>query len=124
MARGRGIASGDQSKTTVTQQLKILGNNITKDAKKIVKSKHYDTGQLYHSIKSSIDWTSPNKFTIVISQIYYGQYVEKMDNPGYMEEAIEENIDQGIEDIINVQVDSILEEFITYKGNKIRYPKR
>lgn len=125
MARGIGIKNYDQNNTTVIQQLNILGQAIVKEAKLIVKKEHYDTGQLYRSLKYTATSTGSDKFQLNIIQMYYGKYVNDMPpQPGYMDRAIEDNLDQGIEDIINVQINDILDPILDDSGNKVRYPKK
>lgn len=102
--RGKGIKSLDQNSTSVKQQLDILGKDIVTEAKRIVKSEHYDTGQLYRSLKYKTVYINDNKFSLVIEEIYYGQYVNNMKpQPGFMDRAIENNIDSGIDDIVNAE---------------------
>jgi len=125
MARGIGVKHYDQKTTSVIQQLNILGQAIVVDAKYIVKNEHYDTGQLYKSLKYTVASIGKDKFNLNIIEMYYGKYVNRKDGKnGYMNRAIENNIDQGIEDIINVQINEILEPVLDTSGQKVRYPKK
>lgn len=125
MARGIGVKNYSQRNTTVKQQLDILGQKIVKEAKQLVKSDHYDTGQLYNSLKYVLNYTSDNSFKLVIQEMYYGKFVNGKDGSnGYMTKAIEDNIDKGIKDIIDVQINEITSMILDENNNKVRLPKR
>ena len=90
---------------TVKQELDNLGKKITADAKKNALP-NKKTGNLDKSFSYETVFLSDEKFNLVINEKFYGQFLNK--KTGYMDKAIEKNIDKGIEDIINTITGEIL----------------
>ena len=98
---------------TVKDEIDKLGKNITADAKKNALP-NKKTGQLDSSFSYKYSFISDEKFNIVIFEKFYGKYLNK--KTGYMDKAIEKNLDKGIESITNVMVDEFLNEI----SNKLK----
>ena len=90
---------------TIKQELDNLGKKITADAKKNALP-NKKTGNLDKSFSYETVFLSDEKFNLVINEKFYGQFLNK--KTGYMDKAIEKNIDKGIEDIINTITGEIL----------------
>lgn len=98
---------------TVRDEVEELGKKITKDAKQgALKNKK--TGALDSSFNYEYSFISDEKFNIVIFEKFYGKYLNK--KTGYMDKAIEKNLDKGVESIMNVMADEFLNEI----SNKLK----
>lgn len=93
--------------STVRDELDRLGKSIVKDAKKNA-SKNKKTGRLERSLKYKTTNTGDEKFSVVIEEMYYGKYLNKKTD--YMDKAIDANLDDGIESIVDVLTDEILKD--------------
>lgn len=92
---------------SVQQELNRLGRNIINDAKKNA-AKNKKTGTLERSLNYDTVITNDDTFTLVLEEVHYGKYLNNKTE--YMDRAIERNLDKGIESIITVQIDELLNE--------------
>ena len=90
---------------SVQKELDRLGKNIVKDAIKLAKP-NKKTGTLEKSLDYDTTIINGDKFSITIEEVHYGKYLNNKTN--YMDKAIENNIESGIESIIEVQIDELL----------------
>lgn len=90
---------------SISEELDNLGRKITADARKgALKNKK--TGALDRSFGYDSTFISNDNFQIVIHEKHYGKYLNAKTH--YMDKAIKENVDSGIESIINLITGEIL----------------
>ena len=93
----------------IKSDLDELGKKIVDAAKKNAPVK---TGKLKASIDYSTTVSSNDSFTLTISELSYGQFVnsgtKKMKAQPFMTKAIEDNLDGGIQDITKTITEDIL----------------
>lgn len=91
----------------IRSELKELGRKIANDAKRnALPNKR--TGTLDRSIEYDYSYINGNKFSVIIREVYYGKYLN--DKTSYLDRAISKNLDRGIEDIIDVQINELLKD--------------
>lgn len=90
---------------SVQDELNRLGKAIVKDAIKLAKP-NKKTGTLEKSLDYDTTYINNDKFSITIEEVHYGKYLN--DKTNYMDRAIENNVPDGIESIIEVQIDELL----------------
>ena len=96
-------------------ELNELGKNITADAKKNALP-NKKTGALDRSFNYEYTFSSNDKFNIVINQKYYGEYLNNKTH--YMDNAIKNNLPNGVEDIINTIIGEIMNPITQIKDKK------
>lgn len=89
---------------TVNDELNRLGRQITEDARKFALPNR-KTGALNNSFKFNYSYTTINKFKLNISEMYYGKYLNKKTH--YMDRAIQQNLQKGIDSIVEVMLHEI-----------------
>lgn len=94
---------------SVKKELDRLGRNIIKDAKKNA-AKNKKTGTLERSLNYDTVITNDDTFTLILEEVHYGKYLNNKTE--YMDRAIERNLDKGIESIITVQIDELLNNIL------------
>lgn len=100
---------------SIQQELDNLGKNIVKDAKAGALP-NKKTGQLDRSFNYEYTFSSNDKFNIVINQKYYGEYLNNKTH--YMDNAIKNNLPNGVEDIINTIIGEIMNPITQIKDKK------
>lgn len=90
---------------SVQKELDRLGKAIVKDVIKFAKP-NKKTGQLEKSLDYDTTIINGDKFSITIEEVHYGKYLNEKTN--YMDKAIDSNISEGIQSIIEVQIDELL----------------
>ncbi len=100
----------------IRNDLDELGKKIVADAQAKVP---VQTGKLKSSIESSTSVSSNDSFTLTISELSYGKFVnngtKKMKAQPFMTKAIEENLDDGIKDITKTLTEDILSSILKNK---------
>lgn len=91
--------------SSVKDELNKLGAKIASDARKNA-APNKKSGQLDKSIKYETSIISNDKFQIIVSEKEYGKYLNN--KTGYMDKAIKDNLDKGIDSIMNVITGNIL----------------
>lgn len=107
------------AKTTVNQELDKLGRQIVADAKAYPVP--VDTGALKNSLKYQFQFMSENSFRLVISEMYYGKYVNdgtyKMPARPYMTTAINKNVGPSIQSIVEVAIGELTDKLKYTEAN-------
>ena len=92
----------------IEDELDKIGKAITNDARKgALKNKR--TGALDRSFSYDYSYINNNKFTIVISEMFYGKYLNNKTK--FMDKAISKNI-KNIDPIIDIMIDEMLDKII------------
>lgn len=92
----------------IQDELDKLGKTITSDAKRLALP-NKKTGKLDKSFKYNYTFVNNEKFTIVISEMDYGKYLNAKTH--YMDKAIDKNV-KNISPIINIMIDEMLNKII------------
>lgn len=95
--------------SSVRRELDRLGRRIIEDAKKNA-SKNKKTGRLERSLRYDTVVTNEDTFTLVLEEVHYGKYLN--DKTEYMDRAIARNLDRGIDSIVDVQIDELLNDIL------------
>lgn len=94
---------------SLSNELKRLGKDIVKDAKKLAKP-NKKTGRLEKSLDYDIVITNDDSFSVVIEEVYYGEYLNKKTD--YMDKAIDKNLNRSIDKIVDTLLDDLLTDSI------------
>lgn len=97
---------------SVERELDKLGRNIARDAKKYARP-NKKTGRLDKSIKYLVNDLGDEKFELTLSQMDYGKYLNAKTN--YLDRAIDDNLDKGIDSIVEVQIEELTYEILNFK---------
>ena len=90
-------------------ELDNIGGKIVRDAKRnALPNKR--TGKLDRSFKASTEFNSIDDFSITISEQHYGVYLNAKTQ--FMDKAIRDNIDNGINKIVDTLANSIVDAII------------
>lgn len=94
---------------TIKNDLDKLGTKIVSDAKKSAPVK---TGKLKKSLGYETIFVSNDSFNLTLTEVEYGVYVnngtKNQKAQPFMSNAIEKNIDNGIESIVSTLTDDVL----------------
>lgn len=91
--------------SSIKKELDRLGRNIIDDAKKNA-SKNKKTGTLERSLNYDTDMINDDNFTLILEEVHYGKYLNNKTE--FMNKAISKNLDRGINSIVDVQINKIL----------------
>lgn len=92
---------------SVQRELDRLGRRIIEDAKSYARPNR-KTGQLERSLSYDTVITNDDNFTLVLEEVYYGKFLN--DKTEFMDKAINRNLDRGIDSIVDVQINELLNE--------------
>ena len=92
----------------IEDELDRLGKAIVNDARRLALP-NKKTGTLDRSFSYDYSYINNNKFTIVISEMFYGKYLNNKTH--YMDRAISQNI-KNIDTIIDIMIDEMLDKII------------
>lgn len=92
--------------SSVKKELDKLGKDLVKEIRKNALP-NKKTGQLDASIEYQYTYINDDKFSIIITQMYYGEYLNNKTH--YFDRAINRIVPKNIDDIIDVLTDSVLE---------------
>lgn len=95
--------------SNIENNLNALGQKIINDAKSQVPTR---SGALKRSLDYSTKVSSDDDFTLTLSELSYGQFVnsgtKNMKAQPFMDKAIKDNLDKGIDSIVNTITEDIL----------------
>ena len=92
---------------SVQRELDRLGRNIIDDAKRLAKP-NKKTGRLERSLNYDTVITNDDNFTLVLEEVYYGEFLNNKTE--FMDKAIDRNLDRGIDSIIEIQIDELIND--------------
>lgn len=95
--------------SSVQDELNKLGRDIINDAKKNA-AKNKKTGTLERSLNYNTAITNDDKFALVLEEVYYGKYLNNKTE--FMDKAISRNLDRGIDSIVEVQINELLNDIL------------
>lgn len=96
----------------VQKELDKLGKDLVKELKKNALP-NKKTGQLDASFDYTYTYINNDKFSVIISQMFYGKYLNKKTK--YYDRAVDTIVKKDIEPIIDVMIDEVLEKFLSKK---------
>ena len=92
---------------SVQRELDRLGRRIIEDAKSYARP-NKKTGRLERSLKYDTVLTNDDNFTLVLEEVYYGKYLNNKTE--FMDKAIARNLERGIDSIVDIQINELLNE--------------
>lgn len=102
----------DTNNIELELELDNLGGKIVRDAKRNALP-NKKTGKLDRSFKASTEFNSIDDFSVIVSEQHYGVYLNAKTN--YMDKAIKDNIDNGINKIVDELTNGIVDVIINKK---------
>lgn len=90
--------------SSVQRELDRLGRRIIEDAKTYARP-NKKTGRLDSSLRYDTTTTGDDRFTLILEEVYYGKYLNN--KTGFMDRAIDKNINDGIDSIIDIMIDDL-----------------
>lgn len=100
----------------IKTELNELGSDIIKNAKSNVP---VSSGALKKSLTYSIDYKSDDDFSVKISELSYGKFInngtKNIKAQPFLTKAINDNLDDGIKEITNTLTNNIIKNLINKK---------